>query len=238
MSGFKKQATTVPGLTIWEGDPNDVAAHRTILSWLESAVDGDFLDASTKMSNRIKGNLGEFVAYRIGATYVFSNLANAYGANTWAPLSDISRPDLDIVWLHFGDAEQDDWAAIQEVKTTGQRNLNIADELVSDYSKLFGENVQLTLQTRLGALKNKLEQQGQEDKSYRLTRLGGPSPDRATGVRLIPTLMHDRGVSPASKMTLVRQNLIGRGWSAGTIDCWSILLGDIDQRLERIARGR
>ena len=38
-----------------------------------------------------RGNLGEFIAYYIGKSYVFTNVANAYGANTWAPLSDISR---------------------------------------------------------------------------------------------------------------------------------------------------
>ncbi len=238
MPGFKRITPSVPGLTVWEGDPDDEAAHQKILSWLESAVDGRFLGATSTLSNRIKGNLGEFVAYEIGATYVFTNVADAYGANTPTPLSDISRPDLDIVWLHFGDTEQDDWAALQEVKTTGQRRLDIADQLVSDYGKLFGEDVQLTLQTRLGALKNKLEQQGQADKSSRITRLGGPTPERATGIKLIPTLMHDNAISSSSKMTLVRQALIGRGWSAGTIECWSILLGDLDRRLSLIAQGR
>ena len=238
MPGFRKVTANVPGVTIWEGDPDDEAAHQRILSWLESAVDGRFLEATSAVSNRVKGNLGEFVAYGIGATYVFTNVADAFGANTWAPLSDISRPDLDIVWLHFGDTEQDDWAALQEVKTTGQERLDIADGLVSDYDKLFGEDVQLTLQTRLGALKNKLEQQGQADKASRITKLGGSSPERAEGVKLVPTLMHDNATVSSSKMTLVRQALIGRGWSAGTIECWSILLGDLDRRLCLIAQGR
>ena len=238
MTGFKDNSGGVTGWVAWEGDPNDDAAHQTILGWLQSAVGTGFLEGKASLSNRVKGNLGEFIAYSIGKSYVFTNLANAYGANTWAPLSDISRPDLDIVWLHFGSTEADDWAALQEVKTTGGASLGLADSLISDYEKLFGENLQLTLQTRLGALKNKLDQEGQGHLSPRVTALGGPAPNRARGIRLIPTLLHDAALDSSTKMAAVRQVLIGRGWSTGVVECWSVALGDIDQRLTRLARGQ
>ena len=238
MSGFKSNSYGVTGWLAWEGDPDDDAAHQTTLTWLQSVVTGGFLKSSETLSNAVKGNLGEFVAYKIGEGFVFANIAIGYGSNTWDPLSQISRPDIDIVWLHFGDTETDDWAALQEVKTTGQASLSLADDLITDYDKLFGDNLRLTLQTRLGALKNKLEQQGQGVLSPRVTALGGPSPDQARGVRIIPTLLHDAAHDSLTKMSVVRQVLIGRGWSSDVVECWSIALADLDDRLTRLARGQ
>ena len=238
MPGFKDNSGGVTGWLAWEGDPDDDAAHQTILAWLQSAVTTGFFEKKGSLSNRVKGNLGEFIAYHIGESYIFTNIANAYAANTWDPLSEISRPDLDIVWLHFGSTEADDWAALQEVKTTGEASLGLADGLITDYEKLFGENLRLTLQTRLGALKNKLDQQGQGALSSRVTALGGPTPGRARSIRLVPTLLHDSAHNSGMKMVAVRQALIGRGWSADVVECWSIALGNIDQRLARLARGQ
>ena len=130
---------------------------------------------------------------------------------------------------------------------TGQRSkrlrrretasLRLADGLITDYGKLFGENLRLTLQTRLGALKNKLEQQGQGDLSPRVTALGGPSPNLARGIWLFPTLLHDAAHDSSTKMTVIRQVLIGRGWSSDVVECWSVALADLDNRLSRLARG-
>ena len=152
MPGFRQNATSTTGWLAWEGDPDDDAAHLTILTWLQGAVTAGFLKPTGSLPNAVKGNLGEFIAYRIGEDYVFTNVTIAHAANAWDPLSQISRPDVDIVWLYFGSAEADDWAALQEVKTTGQASMGLADSLITDYEKLFGENLQVTLQTRLGAL--------------------------------------------------------------------------------------
>ncbi len=238
MSNFRSSSHGVTGWLTWEGDPDDDAAHQTILAWLRGVVTAGFLKSSESLTNAAKGNLGEFIAYRIGEGFVFTNATIAHTANAWDPLSQISRPDVDIVWLHFGDTETDDWAALQEVKTTGAPTLRLADDLITDYDKLFGENLRLTLQTRLGALKNKLEQQGQRALSPRLTALGGPSPDRARGIRLIPTLLHDATHNSLTKMSVVRQVLIGRGWSSDVVECWSVGLADLDDRLTRLARGQ
>lgn len=238
MSGFKSNAYGVTGWLAWESDPDHDTAHQTILMWLQSVVTAGFLKSSETLSNAVKGNLGEFVAYKIGAGFVFTNVTIAHTANAWDPLSRISRPDIDIVWLHFGDTETYDWAALQEVKTTGEPSLSLADDLITDYTKLFGEDLRLTLQTRLGALKNKLEQQGQGVLSPRVTALGGPSPDRARGIRLVPTLLHDAAHDSLTKMSVVRQVLIGRGWSSDVVECWSVALADLDDRLARLARGQ
>ena len=238
MSGFRSNSYGVTGWSAWEGDPDDDAAHQTVLNWLQSVATAGFLKPSESPSNATKGNLGEFIAYQIGRSYVFTNITIAHAANAWDPLSNISRPDIDIVWLHFGDTEADDWAALQEVKTTGVASLRLADDLITDYDKLFGENLRLTLQTRLGALKNKLEQQGQGAFSPRVTALGGPSPILARGIRLVPTLIHNAAQDSLTKMSVVRQVLIGRGWSSDVVECWSVALVDLDDRLTRLARGQ
>ena len=238
MPGFRDSSGGVTGWLAWEGDPDDDAAHQAILTWLQQAVTAGFLKQTEPLSNRVKGNIGEFIAYRIGKNYVFTNVKIAHAANAWDPLSEISRPDVDIVWLHFGSTEDDDWAAIQEVKTTGEASLRIADDLITDYKKLFGENLRLTLQTRLGALKNKLDQQGQGHLSSRVTALGGPAPNQASGIRLVPTLLHDSAHNSSVKMVAVRQALIGLGWSTSVVECWSIALGELDKRLIRLALGQ
>ena len=238
MPGFRDNSGDIAGWSAWAGDPDDDAAHQTILAWLQSSVTAGFLDVTGCLSNRVKGNLGEFIAYRIGKNYVFTNITIAHTANAWDPLSEISRSDIDIVWLHFGSTEADDWAALQEVKTTGGSSLGLADNLISDYEKLFGENLRLTLQTRLNAVKNKLDQQGRGHLSSRVTALGGPAPDRARGIQLIPTLLHDAAHDSSAKMVAIRQALIGRGWATDAVGCWSIALSDLDQRLTRLARGQ
>ena len=238
MPGFRDNSGGVTGWSAWKGDPDDDAAHQTILAWLQRAVTTGFLNPTDPLSNAVKGNLGEFIAYQIGEGYVFTNVEIAHAANAWDPLSRISRPDVDIVWLYFDSNESNDWAALQEVKTTGDASLSLAEGLIVDYEKLFGENPRLTLQTRLGALKNKLDQQGQGHLSPRITALGGPAPNRSHGIRIIPTLLHDSAYDSATKMAVVRQALIGQGWSTTVIDCWSIALGDLDNRLARLARGQ
>ncbi len=226
------------GWVEWTGHPDDDDAHRLILAWLQPVAGPKFLNPRASLSNPIKGNLREFITYEIGRRYEFSDDAIAHTANAWDPISHISRPDIDIVWLYFGDSEAEDWAAIQEVKTTGSDSVQLADELISDYDKLFGDNVQYTLQTRLGALKNKLDQQGLAHLCHRTTALTGPAPQLSPGIRLLPTLVHDSGLDSSSKMTAVRQVLIRKGWSPGSVECWSITIGHLNHRLTQLARGQ
>ena len=127
MHGFRSTSQGLNGRLEWKSDPDDDTAHRTLLRWLNSALTGRFLTPSESVSNTIRGNLGEFIAYRLGKEFVFTNVEIADAANAWDPLSKISRPDIDIVWLYFGCTEGDDWAALQEVKTTGNASLALAD---------------------------------------------------------------------------------------------------------------
>ena len=238
MPGFNFVEGDQTGWVAWNGDPDDRAAHRTILDWLEQVAPTGFLQIAGDLPNPIKGNMGEFIAYCIGKNYVFTNCEMVSGANTPDPLSSISKPDVDIVWIFIGQNQVDDWAVLQEVKTTGEPSLRLADALITDYDKLFGRDVGLTLQARLGVLKNKLEQLGQGHFASRITALTAPSPELALKIRLVPTLLHDSANDPSDKMVFVRQALIGRGWSPDAVLCWSVALSEIDDRLRRIAQGQ
>lgn len=238
MSGFECYSNGNEGWLVWKGCPDDDFACQTILNWLQDVVVAGFLEPSQPLSNSRKGNLGEFITYQMGNNFVFTNEEFADTATAWDPLSPSPRQDIDIVWLSLGDGETDDWVALQEVKTTGASSLSLANRLVTDYDKLFGENVRLTLQARLAVLKNRLDEQGKGELSPRLTALGGPCPTHARGIRLLPTLLHDSAHSSQAKMMSVRRALIGRGWSPDSVECWSISLSDLDNRLSRLAKGQ
>ena len=103
MSGFQRLASSAEGVAPWCGDPDDDAAHQAVLAWLQADVaPGTFLAPGSKVSNRVKGNLGEFVTYRLGWYLVFPQGMLCDTANAFDPLSDISRSYIDVVWLHLG----------------------------------------------------------------------------------------------------------------------------------------
>ena len=238
MPGFVKIQPPQGGLAAWRGDPGDDDAHRVILQWLANSVGSVFLGGNEPFTNAVKGNLGEFIAYQVGKNYAFVNGEIAHSANATEPLSPISRSRLDVVWMYFGDHPSGDWAAIQEVKTTGQASLGLADDLISDYNKLFGDDNRVRLRARLIGLMNVLDELGLGHLSHRLTALGGSGPDSTVGIKLLPTLLHDSGIGSSAKMLAIRQAIMGQGWSSHAVECWSIGLDQIDQRLERLARGQ
>lgn len=238
MPGFECYSNGYEGWLAWKGCPDDDVACQTILNWLQDVVVAGFVEPSQSLSNSTKGNLGEFITYQMGKNFVFTSEEFADTATAWDPLSPSPRQAIDIVWLSLGDDETDDWIALQEVKTTGASSLSLANGLVTDYDKLFGENLRLTLQARLGALKNKLDEKGKGELSPRLTALGGPSPNHARGIRLLPTLIHDSMHSSYAKMMSVRRALTDRGWSPNAVECWSISLSDLDNRLSQLAKGQ
>ena len=238
MPGFRKVLGAAVGLSIWEGDPDDSGAHAEILRWLQRAVGGLFLDGQTTLTNRVKGNLGELIAHGIGKTYVFTTVQISPTANGGDPLSDVSGAGLDIMWLYLGSTQNSDWMALQEVKTTSDASLSLANDLTKDYQKLFAQNGRFTLQTRLNALKNKLEEFGLGHHASRVSAFGALNARQANGIYLVPTLVHDRANGATTKLVAVRQTLLGQGWSTTAVDCWSISIGDIDQRLLRLSHGQ
>ena len=238
MEPFASSRTQAAGLTFWRGQPDDDAAHQAVVAWLSASLPPDFPLSSTSISSRTKGNIGEFIVYNIGRSSSFPSGAICEAANAWDPLSNISRPGIDLLWVCFDLDNSDDWAVVQEVKTTGQDKPDLARELVSDYDKLFGEDVRLTLQTRLGSFKNKLDQLDLSHMATRVSALAGQDPSSSSLIRLTPTLVHNSLHDSTPQLTTVRRILIEKGWSSESIDCWSVALSDIDDRLSRIARGR
>lgn len=238
MPGFVYTHPQQGGLTAWRADPDEESAHSVLLQWLASTVGSIFLPETEPLTNAIKGNLGEFIGYQIGKNYAFVNGEIAHSANASAPLSRISRSGLDVVWMYFGANPSDDWAAVQEVKTTGQGSLGLADELIDDYAKLYGTDHRVRLEPRLYSLMSVLRELGLDHLTPRLTALGGPGPNSTTGIYLLPTLVHDSSNESSTKMLAVRQTILGQGWSPRVVNCWSIGLNQIDDRLERLARGQ
>jgi hypothetical protein len=236
MAGFTKQTTG--NLLIWVGDPDCQAAHDAILAWLVNHI-SSFLVSSAAVNNICKGNLGESIAFCVGHWYKFSRFY-PFPANAFNPLSLISKPDIDIVWIFFGEDEDDDLAILHEVKTTGGASMTIAYDLIDDYEKLFGTNPRLTLRTRLDSIKNEVEYKlRRPDLCRRISRLGGQSPITSTNICLLPTLVYSREKGdPTAKMLSVRSILCTKGWSSGSVETWAIGLSELDNRLLRLALGQ
>lgn len=233
-------ATDEEGIVLWTGNPDCDAGHGSVLAWLRECGH-TFLVEADLSDNRLKGNLGEAVTFHVGHDYMFADPAyHADAANATTPFSRISKPGVDIVWLHFGQRPADDLALLQEVKTTGDAALGIADRLIDDYNKLFGTDPQMTLQTRLMAVKNRIEYEDRRPElAKRISFLAGKSPQTSPRIRLLPTVVHERAdCEPRTKMLAIRAILTGKGWSSSAVTCWSIALTDLDARITRLATGR
>ena len=232
---FQSDATS--GVLLWTGNPDCQAGHDWLLNWLQmNAV--PFLPAPPAWLNtRRQGNLAEAVSMCLG--WNLPRLGTrCYPANGQSPLSDISRPDIDLFWLGFGSLPGDDFIVIQEIKCTGGTDLSYADSLLKDYAKLFAPNPDFTLQTRIQAIQTlMLLQDTPETLIRRVSRIAGTSPHTSgMGVRLVPTLVHDlNSVPPTPKMLAVTATLTTRGWA--NVEPWAIGMTDLLDRFGRLSRG-
>ncbi len=237
MTGFSRESKS--GLVLWRGAPSD-AAHAYLLALLEKDHAASFISASAEMNDRIKGNLGEFLCFRLGVEDDFQDLQLLPPPNAFQPLSRISRAGLDLVWVHFADDPDDDFAVLQEVKVTGDTGLAYASDLPKDYEKMFGTDANLTLHTRLVAAKNEVEfVLGRPDLVPRVTTLAGTSPATSPKVRLVPTLVHDdAAASREGVLRTVRESIIGAGWQDAQVRAWSVAVDSLNSRFERLAMGK
>jgi hypothetical protein len=197
--------------------------------------------ASEPLNPRLAGNLGEFITFFIGNGTRYQS-CHVTAANALAPISNISKPDLDLLWLHLPEGRpQEDYAVVQEVKTTYASDLGYARELLRDYAKLFGVEPSLTLISRLRYASNVFRYQTRRpDLAERILDLAGITPATCPNIRLTPTLIHDRAYGdPITTMAAIRTVLVAAdGWSDSSVDMWAIALGALRDRLERLARGR
>src|SRR5689334_23062490 len=108
---FVKQADN--GVALWEGSPDCQAAHQQLLDALLKAG-ATFLPEGTELTERRKGNVGEFAAMVVGNANDFANW-RVIAANAHDPLSDISRVSVDLTWFSFGSTKSEDVVVVQEV---------------------------------------------------------------------------------------------------------------------------
>ena len=117
-------------VSCWRGTPDCQAAHNYILDWL-TRLEVQFLVQGEDIGLRRKGNLGECIAFLIARDNGHGE-AMSFAPNGLKPTHNISRPEIDIVWLFLEDAPAEDYAVLQEVKTTGASNPDYADQLIVD----------------------------------------------------------------------------------------------------------
>ena len=225
------------GVVVWTGNPDCQSAHDWLLAWLQARKFPFLAQPPSESNTRIQGNVAETLSMCLALNFRRPTKL-CFPANAQHPFSNISRPDIDLLWIGFGTLPSDDYVVVQEIKSTGGDNLNYADTLLTDYDKLFARDPQFTLQTRLQAIQTELEMQNAPyDLLARIAKIAGTSPQTSgNGVRLIPTLVHDlNSISPTPKMLGISATLTGRGWN--NVEPWAIGMTDLLARFRRLATG-
>lgn len=238
LAAFPFGARAAAGIVEWRGQPTCDAGHDGYLVYL-GACPSPWLAADDRLTSTDVGNLGEGLSFYIAAETVFEGWHH-YPANAHDPLSRTARQEIDVLYARFAEDSSEDALAVQEVKTTGDPSLGYASELVADYRKLHdaANHPTLTLPIRVARFALFLRSAaGRPDLASRVVRVCGDRPSSCPSVRLLPTLVHDRSVSAATKLDGVRASIIALGWPAGAVEAWSIALADVMTRFERLARG-
>lgn len=232
------------GLRSYVGNPKCEDAYRWIREKLSDTTN-DFIGKATDFNDRIKGNLGEFVAFHIARSEVEPGTGwYIFYSNVDTPLSRISGSGLDICFLYFGadssGAEDKLW--IQEVKTTGSSSLAYATALVADYDKLRSADTSVNLQTRVRSLKARMRDiYGISDQEIldRVQLLAHPDPSKCQKVHLRPTLVHElKGADPATALAQVRSNIATQGWRLELIHPVSIGLTRLNDGFLHLAQNK
>lgn len=225
----------------YTGDPTCADAYKWVSELLAETTNA-WLTQADEFNDRIKGNIGEFVAFHVvkqgidiqPGWYVFYS-------NTDTPLSRISGAGLDIFYLFLGAdlAGKLDRLIIQEVKTTGSASLAYARALVDDYEKLKSVDPSLNLQARLRALKARMrDTHNIKDKAIlsRVQSLSHPEPAKCSKVHFLPTLVHELTNSlPVLKLSQVRAAISAQGWNIKLISPISIGLTRLDEGFLHLA---
>jgi hypothetical protein len=224
------------------GDPSCAAAYEWVLELLRDTT-GAWLSNPADFNDRIKGNIGEFVAFHLTKKDVGADWYVFY-SNTDTPLSRISGAGLDICYLFLGSdaAGAEDRLIIQEIKTTGSPNLSYAEALVSDYDKLRSVDPSLNLQARVRALKARMrDTHSITDRSLldRVQLLAHPHPAKCSKMYLLPTLVHElKGSDPVPRLSGVRAKIALQGWSVSLIFPVSIGLTRLNDGLMHLAQNK
>ncbi len=192
----------------------------------------------TKLETGRKGNLGEFLSFKVARESGLYGKKNGYtvalvGALT--PLQDGAPPGLDVTIVHLDPAgnESKDCLYIMEIKTTGSMKLTYATALIDDYEKLLGKTtVAGSLGQRLNWLVGYLKEVHEFDvlALERVGRLFMPDPEDCDRIKLLPTLVHDRlagDVAASEALGDVAIKIQKQGWGLKTIEPWSIAINGL-----------
>lgn len=218
------------------GDPDCAAFYGWIYAELKKVTKTwpPTITKATLTTGR-KGNLGEFLSFRIARASGLYGKSKGYtialmGALT--PLQDGAPTGLDITIVHLdpsGDISKD-CLYIMEVKTTGSAKLTYATALIGDYEKLLGKaSVAGSLGQRFNWLQGYLMDVHEfaDDELERVGNLFMPNAKDCKGIRLLPTLVHDRKVGDQAAVVAlddVAAEIEKQGWDKKTIEPWSIAI--------------
>ncbi|WP_182161949.1 hypothetical protein [Rugamonas brunnea] len=200
----------------------------------------------TTLTTGRRGNLGEFLSYRVARESGLYGKSKGYtlalmGALT--PLQDGAPTGLDITIVHLdpsGDVSKD-CLYIMEVKTTGATKLTYATALIGDYKKLLGKAaVAGSLGQRFNWLQGylKVVHEFSDDEVERVGNLFMPDAKDCKGIKLLPTLVHDRKAGdPAAVVALdeVAAEIEKQGWGKQTIEPWSIAIEKLTECLVHLS---
>jgi len=236
VSGFK--ATDNSGVEVHTGDKTCDDAHTALLAALNS-MQVNFIGPSDTISLSQQGNLGEFITLHIARHGSFRSMPT-FAHNARQPLAKISGAGIDLTYVYFdANDESKDLIYIQEVKTTCASELSLFDGLTTDTKKLFGTDLNLTLQSRIQDVANSFElERHRPDYAKRARKLGGLTPQQSSQVRLMPTGVHDVAHgNPVQKLQAISSAIAALGWDRDALRPWAISLSDLESRLLRLARG-
>jgi len=224
-------------IQVVRGDPDCASFFAWIQAELVAATK-HWPPPITKLTSGRQGNLGEYLSYKVVKASGRYGKSKGYtiaimGALT--PLQDGAPTGLDTTIIHLdpgGDTDKD-CLFIMEVKTTGNMKLTYAKQLVNDYDKLLGTTkVAGSLGQRMNWLQAYLLEV-HEFSTEQLERVGDlfqPRPKDCKGVKLMPTLVHDRSCGDQAAINAledVAKDIEALGWREKNIEPWSIAMNKL-----------
>lgn len=241
MTFKKKSITSSAGraIQIVRGEPDCEAFFNWIQAELVAATK-HWPPPITKLTTGRRGNLGEYLSYKVARISGLYGKSKGYtiaimGALT--PLQDGAPTGLDTTIVHLdpsGDTSKD-CLFIMEVKTTGKLELSYAGALVKDYDKLLGKSkVAGSLGQRMNWLQAYLSEvhEFSDEHLERVGNLFQPKAEDCTGVRLLPTLVHDRqsgNKAAIAALDKVAEDIEALGWRKDNIETWSIAINRLTE---------
>lgn len=223
-----------PDICLVTGNPDCATFYQWLHAELAAAT-ANWPPPTSKLTPGRRGNLGEFLAVQVLAGSGFGGVdykVSTAGGST--PLHGATHPGLDITVVYLdptGDSSNDRLYVV-EVKTTGQTSLGYANALIDDFQKLLGSTtISSSLATRMNYVIGQLKHVHKLGRPLiqRAKDLFQVTPDKCVGIKLVPTLIHDRRFgNPVNALGDVADSIAQQGWRTDCIEPWSISLNRLN----------